>query len=238
MRMTVRRYRRRRTGSDSLGFAQSPYPPPFFDRLEYLSQSINQTRKTDAPFLVLVTQDNFLRTGFLQGEAPLNQCLDCETLEEAFSALHHWPTARLLVDTDSRAITLIDMLDKLRRQSLYAPFLTPHLLIGAKNHDARLFCAAAGPFHLLERQLPARAIRQGLLEAPPFPHSNKAWLSRNEWPVIQLLSQGKSLREIALLQNRPYSRIIYRLGCILKKLGLNHRQELLHLLNNFSEFTF
>jgi fimbrial protein FimY len=49
---------------------------------------------------------------------------------------------------------------------------------------------------------------------------------------------GLSLREIANRQNRPYSRIIYRLNCILKKLGLNHRQELLHLLNNLSDFTF
>ena len=53
MRMTVRRYRRRRTGSDSLGSTHSPFALPFFDRLEYLSQSINQTRKTDAPFIIL-----------------------------------------------------------------------------------------------------------------------------------------------------------------------------------------
>jgi fimbrial protein FimY len=49
---------------------------------------------------------------------------------------------------------------------------------------------------------------------------------------------GKTLRQIALLQNRPYSRIIYRLSCILMKLGLSHRQELLHLLNNLSDCTF
>jgi fimbrial protein FimY len=40
------------------------------------------------------------------------------------------------------------------------------------------------------------------------------------------------------MQNRPYSRIIYRLSCILLKLGLSHRQELLHLLNNLSDCTF
>ncbi|KAI3491809.1 hypothetical protein L1887_43911 [Cichorium endivia] len=51
MRMTVRRYRRRRTGSDALGFTRSPFAPPFFDRLEFLSQSISQPRKTDAPSL-------------------------------------------------------------------------------------------------------------------------------------------------------------------------------------------
>lgn len=64
--MTVRRYRRRRTGSDALGFTRSPFAPPFFDRLEFLSQSISQPRKTDAPFIILVTEDHFLRTRFSQ----------------------------------------------------------------------------------------------------------------------------------------------------------------------------
>lgn len=238
MRMTVRRYRRRRTGSDSPGFTHSPYPPPFFDRLEFLSQSINQTRKTHAPFIILVTQDNFLRTGILNGLSPLSNCCDCETLEEAFSTLDHWPSARLLVDIESRAITLIDMLDRLRRQSLYSPFLIPHLLIRADDYDTRLFCRASGPFHVLERQLTAKAMQQSLLDTSALVSLKKEWFSRNEWSVLQYLSQGLSLREIANRQNRPYSRIIYRLNCILKKLGLNQRQELLHLLNNLSDFTF
>ena len=67
MRMTVRRYRRRRTGSDALGFTHSPFAPPFFDRLEFLSQSINQPRKTDAPFIILVTEDNFCAPVFSMG---------------------------------------------------------------------------------------------------------------------------------------------------------------------------
>lgn len=37
---------------------------------------------------------------------------------------------------------------------------------------------------------------------------------------------------------KAISRIIYRLSCILVKLGLSHRQELLHLLNNLSDCTF
>jgi fimbrial protein FimY len=203
-----------------------------------LSQSINQVRKTHAPFIILVTQDNYLRTGILNGRTSLSNCCDCETLEEAFSALVHWPSARLLVDIESRAITLIDMLDRLRRQSLYAPFLFPHLLIRADDYDTRLFCRTAGPFHVLERQLTAKAMQQSLLDTSAPVSMKKEWFCRNEWPVLQYLSQGLSLREIADLQQRPYSRIIYRLNGILKKLGLNHRQELLHLLNNLSDFTF
>lgn len=166
MRMTVRRYRRRRTGSDSPGSTHSPFALPFFDRLEYLSQSINQTRKTDAPFIVLVTQDNFFRSGFLSGHSPLSNCCDYSTLEAALSDLNQWPSSRLVVDVESRASPLIDLLDRLRRHSLFAPYLTPYLLIRADDYDTRLFCKAAGPFHVLERQLTPRALQQTLLEAP------------------------------------------------------------------------
>ncbi len=72
---------------------------------------------------------------------------------------------------------------------------------------------------------------------PPL-GSEKEWFSRNEWPILQELARGRTLRQIALLHNRPYSRIIYRLSCILLKLGLSHRQELLHLLNNLSDCPF
>jgi len=165
--MTVRRYRRRRTGSDALGFTRSPFAPPFFDRLEFLSQSISQPRKTDAPFIILVTEDHFLRTGFLNGQFPLSSCCDYPTLEDAFSALAQWPSARLVVDIESRSTALIDKLDQLRRHSLYPPFLTPYLLVRADNYDTRLFCKAAGPFHVLERQLTPSAFQHSLMDTSP-----------------------------------------------------------------------
>ncbi|MEB6620730.1 helix-turn-helix transcriptional regulator [Enterobacter roggenkampii] len=238
MRMTVRRYRRRRTGSDALGFTRSPFAPPFFDRLEFLSQSISQPRKTDAPFILLVTEDHFLRTGFLNGQFPLSSCCDFTTLDDALVAQTQWPSARLVVDIESRSTGLLEKLDQLRRHSLFPPFLTPWLLVRADNYDTRLFCKAAGPFHVLERQLNAAALQHSLLDARPPQGSDKDWFNRNEWPILQELSRGKTLRQIALMQNRPYSRIIYRLSCILVKLGLSHRQELLHLLNNLSDCTF
>lgn len=238
MGMTVRRYRRRRTGSDALGFTRSPFAPPFFDRLEFLSQPTNLTHKTDAPFIILVTEDHYLRTGLMKGSFPLNCCADYTLLEDALAAVNQWPSARLVVDIDSRATPLIEKLDRLRRYCLYPPFLIPHLLIRADDYDTRLFCKAAGPFHVLERQLTASALQHCLLETRPPQGSSKEWFTRSEWPILQELSRGKTLRQIAQIQNHPYSRIIYRLGCILTKLGLNHRQELLHLLNNLSDCTF
>lgn len=234
MRMTVRRYRRRRKGSDSLGFTHSHSSAPFFDRLVYLSQSINQTRRPDAPFIVLVTHDRFLHAGIQHGPSPLKHCCGYDTLESAFSALENWPSARLVVDMESRTMPLMEMLNALRRVILYPPYTAVSLLIRADDYDARLFCKTSGPFDVLERQLPALVLQQALTTAiPPVNHRN-FYFSREEWTVLQYLAQGESLRNIALFRQRPYSRIVYRLGRILSKLGLHHRQELLHLLHRLS----
>jgi fimbrial protein FimY len=163
MRMTVRRYRRRRTGSDALGFTHSPFASPFFDRLEFLSQSSTRPAK-QTPRLFLVTEDNFLRTGFLNGQFPLSNCCDYETLDDAL--VHEpWPSARLVVDIESRT-TLIEMLDQLKKAA-FSSVPDAHLLIRADDYDTRLFCKAAGPFHVLERQLNAAGIQHSLLDAPP-----------------------------------------------------------------------
>jgi fimbrial protein FimY len=129
-----------------------------------LSQSISQPRKTDAPFIILVTEDHFLRTGFLNGQFPLSSCCDYATLDDALVAQTQWPSARLVVDIESRSTGLLEKLDQLRRHSLFPPFLTPWLLIRADNYDTRLFCKAAGPFHVLERQLNAAALQHSLLD--------------------------------------------------------------------------
>lgn len=42
--------------------------------------------------------------------------------------------------------------------------------------------------------------------------------------MVELLLQGNSLKEIALLQARPYHRIIYRLNQLIARLGLANRQ--------------
>lgn len=170
MRMTVRRYRRRRTGSDSLGSTHSPFALPFFDRLEYLSQSINQTRKTDAPFIILVTQDNFFRSGFLSGQSPLSNCCDYSTLDAALSDLNHWPSSRLVVDIESRASPLIDLLDRLRRHSLFAPYLTPYLLVRADDYDARLFSL----FMCLNASLRRWLCNKLCWKRPPLPDTVKS----------------------------------------------------------------
>ena len=52
--------------------------------------------------------------------------------------------------------------------------------------------------------------------------------------MVELLLQGNSLKEIALLQARPYHRIIYRLNQLIARLGLANRQHFLHLIHRLS----
>jgi fimbrial protein FimY len=65
----------------------------------------------------------------------------------------------------------------------------------------RLFCKAAGPFHVLERQLNAAGLQHSLMEPRPLQGSDKDWFSRNEWPILQELARGKTLRQIALAES-------------------------------------
>lgn len=234
MRMTVRRYRRRRKGSDSLGLSHSRSSPPFFDRLVHLSQSINQTRRPDAPFMILFTHDQFLHVGIQRGPGPMKHCCGYDTLESACAALETWPSARLVVDIESRTMPLLEMLDMLRRITLYPPFIAVSLLVRADDYDTRLLCKTSGPFTVLERQTSALALQQMLATTVPPVHNRSIYFSREEWITLHYLSQGESLRSIAFFRQRPYSRIVYRLGRILSKLGLHHRQELLHLLHRIS----
>ncbi|MNL45760.1 hypothetical protein D3C87_1684330 [compost metagenome] len=126
------------------------------------------------------------------------------------------------------------MLDMLRRIILYPPFTAVSLLVRADDYDTRLLCKTSGPFDVLERQLPALALQQALTATSAPVNNRSIYFSREEWTILQYLSQGESLRNIALFRQRPYSRIVYRLGRILSKLGLHHRQELLHLLHRIS----
>lgn len=236
MRISVRRYRRRRTGSDSIGFAQTHFNAPFFDRLVYLSQSINQNRKTDAPWIVLVTGDRYLHHGIQASPSPLNHCSHFDTLTPALSAIQQWPSARLVVDMECPSQSLTETLDSLRRQRLYPPYTPVNLLIRADDYDRRLFCKAAGPFNVIERQSCATRLEQMLTHNPHPVAVGNEWFSREEWAIVRLVLSGESLRNIARLRDRPYSGIVYRVGRIVDKLGLHHRQALLHLLNRLSDF--
>ena len=202
MRMTVRRYRRRRTGSDALGFTRSPFAPLFRPAriFEPVHQPAPQNRR---PVYSPGDGGSFPAHRFSQRAVSLSSCCDYATLDDALVAQTQWPSARLVVDIESRSTGLLEKLDQLRRHSLFPPFLTPRLLVRADNYDTRLFCKAAGPFHVLERQLNAAALQHSLLDARPPQGSDKDWFNRNEWPILQELSGARRYVRLPLCRIVP-----------------------------------
>lgn len=120
MRMTVRRYRRRRTGSDALGFTHSPFAPLF--RPTRVFEPVHQPApKNRCPVYHPGNGGQFFALRFSQWAVPLSSCCDFTSLDDALGAQSQWPSARLVVDIESRSTGLIDQLDQLRRHSLYPP---------------------------------------------------------------------------------------------------------------------
>ncbi|MNC41477.1 Bacterial regulatory protein, luxR family [compost metagenome] len=132
--------------------------------------------------------------------------------------------------------SLTETLDSLRRQRLYPPYTPVNVLIRADDYDLRLFCKAAGPFNVIERQSSAALLQQMLSHNSHPVAAGREWFTREEWAILRLVLSGESLRNIARLRDRPYSCVVYRVGRIVDKLGLHHRQALLHLLNRLSDY--
>jgi fimbrial protein FimY len=214
-----------------LGFAQSRFSAPFFDRLVYLSQSIHQTRKPDVPWMILVSRDKYLCTGLQLSPSPVNHCCGYDGLEEALGAIQLWPSARVVIDVESQIAPWIELLDALRKLALYPPYTPITLLVRADNYEGRLLCRAAGPFHVIERQLSASALPDAFNPPPLRASPRGEWFSADEWRLLSPLACGHSLKAIARESEQPYARVVYRVSRILNKLGLSHRQELLHLLS-------
>ena len=91
----------------------------------------------------------------------------------------------------------------------------------------------AGKFYILQRRQNLSSLRNALL-SPPSVQNTDSTFSHTDWKIISALSQGMSLKEIALLLNTPYHRVIYRLNQLITQLDLPHRHSLLYLIHRLS----
>lgn len=85
----------------------------------------------------------------------------------------------------------------------------------------------------MSRSLRLPEMRRALL-SPVLNYIHSRPINQLDWEMVELLLQGNSLKEIALLQARPYHRIIYRLNQLIARLGLANRQRFLHLIHRLS----
>ncbi|CAH6635223.1 DNA-binding response regulator [Pseudocitrobacter vendiensis] len=234
MRIAIRRERRRRSGTDHPGFKNPHDWPPFFDRLERLTHSLALTHKTDSPHFILVSSDQFLRHGFRFAPYPLSNGWVTSTLDNALDLLPKAPGVQLLVDIYYTDAPAIETLDRLRRISFEYPQNYIHLIAPTQDKKALRFMKAVTALRIISRHSPFRTLRKKLLMPQPIQFNRKSHFSRDEWLILMALTQGRSLKSIASDHDKDYHRIIYRLGRIVERLKLQHRSELIHLLQNLS----
>lgn len=231
---TARRSRRIRSGLRVSG--NPPVIPAFFDSLESIHQQLISSHipdnRTDT---LLITADRFLGHA-LSHNSPHGNFMQVDHRLEALpqSLLHH-DIQRLIVDPISLSLPLIMSLNILRATAHHHPHL--RLLILAPEHPQGLlrFIAASGPFTVVARQLRTREIYRALTAAAPLPSFPHRWrMSPRLWQIVQAMSEGQSLRSIALVQNLPYHRVVYQLNRLASRLELIPRRRFLTLLHHLS----
>lgn len=234
MRVMLRRERRRRNVIDFQGHSL-PLP---HNALVERNDLLNHTaRYTD--YLILVTRDKYLAYGVRYSPVPLCLCRIYDDLDEALRVVHKILPLCLIVDLEGWPQPTLILLDQLR--ALQKKYPTMEIVLITPNTDdlTRLFLQASCGCRIIDKRLALLQARSALQfndeaanhAAPPdLPRRFK----QKEWSVLMLMSQGHSLCNIARLQLRPYHRIIYRVGCVLTLLRLDHRQQLLRLIQRIN----
>ncbi|MBV8042066.1 hypothetical protein [Pluralibacter sp.] len=221
-----RRERRRRNIAEEQGY-QLPLPHfALIESADLFNPAAGLTKHTADP--VLVTHDRYLIYGMRHSAAPLSLCRIYDTLADAFANVKHTAPVSLIVDPEGLAQPLLTTLDLIRQQQKYTPGLVVTLLLSTSQQDVQHFVKSACRCIIFRRHAVIDAIRQ-TPTASDTPTARGDFNAR-EWGILLQLAQGRTLREIAREQQRPYHRIIYRLSCILTRLKYNQRQQLLRLL--------
>lgn len=225
MRVMLRRERRRR---NIMEFQGHSLPLPH-NALVERSDLLNHTARY-YEYHILVTRDRYLATGVRHSPFPLCLCRIFDDIDEALDVVRLTHPLGLIIDLEGHSLAVITLLDRLRLLRQSYPALDIVLLTPEVDPGAQLFLQAACHCRVLDKRLALFQAREAL----HFQNQNQPLLPRlfkgKEWSVLMMMSEGYTLCHIARLQVRPYHRIIYRVGCVLTLLRLNHRHQLLRLL--------
>lgn len=183
---------------------------------------------------VVVSGDRFLAEGIMQSPAPLCYYPIYSNPEEAFSALREGRTAGVIFDLGGWAGSLITLIDSVRKLHQQRPEMQVVFMTSEEESAMLNFLQASCRASVLNKRQELEKIRAMLQSAPgPFVASEQIF-SQKQWNILLLMSQGYSLRTIALRQAQPYHRVVYLTGRILALLRLASRQQLMRLLQRVS----
>lgn len=225
MRVMLRRERRRRNIMEFQGHSLPLPHNALVDRSDLLNHTARYCE-----YHILVTRDCYLANGVRHSPVPLCLCRIFDDIDEALDVVRLTHPPGLIIDLEGQNLAVFTLLDRLRMLQQKYPALDVVLLTPEVDTDAQLFLQAACHCRVLDKRLALFQARDALhpqnQNQPFLPRLFKA----KEWSVLMMMSKGYALCHIARLQVRPYHRIIYRVGCVLTLLRLNHRHQLLRLL--------
>lgn len=229
MRVMLRRERRRRNIMEFQGYS---LPLPHNALVERGALLNHTTRYSD--HRILVTRDSFLASGVRHSPLPLCQCRIYAGVDEALTAVQHIQPLCLIVDLEDCEMPVLALLDSLRNLHRRHPEMEIVLLTTERDPLTQPFLQSALCCLVIEKQLALPLAREVLQQQGDAAPAQTRLFKAKEWSVLMMMAQGHSLSHIAKLQIRPYHRIIYRVGCILSLLRLNHRQQLLRVLQRIT----
>ncbi|WP_152958602.1 helix-turn-helix transcriptional regulator [Trabulsiella odontotermitis] len=234
MRVVLRRERRRRNATP-VGGRRLPLPHyALVERIDLLANPATNHAASLSDRLLLVTQDNYLATGIRYSPPPLACSTLFPRLEEASEARQKWGSSRLIIDLNGSTAPVLDTLYQLHLISRQHPDLAFDLLTVVDDLDIVHFIAASCLCRIIDRRVTVSGVQQALAFPRVVFNNPRERFNRQEWQIIRLMADGMTLRNIAIQQNRPYHRIIYRLARILALLKLQKRQQLIRLLQRLS----
>jgi fimbrial protein FimY len=230
-----RRYRRICNGSPANPHGATV--PIVFDRLEFLQQEIHAKHLREALDMVFVTSDNYLALALTQYLFKHQNTHVCTLLSEVEDFLAQNPLPRVLIDLDGINESIIHMLDTTRRWQKKCPRLSITLLTACKSRHATNLFKAASSFPVIERRQAVSELHHLLVRKQNVRECSPAPLSYREWHILLEVAKGESLKTIALSLKKPYHYVVYTIGKINARIGLDNNKALIHLLNNLSLVT-
>ncbi len=229
MRAVLRRERRRR----NLRASQSnPLPLPHHALVEHsdLLEPDTSTHEIRA----VITGDRFLAEGFRHSPVPICFYSVFTDPDDALLALARGDFKSVIVDMDRLSMPVITLIERLRAQRMQRPEIHIALMVTETDFAALDFLRASCSVCIISKHLPLKEAWTKMQLSNPPPPPREAIFSHKEWKILLLMAQGYSLRLIAQSQQQPYHRIIYRIGRIQMRLGLQRRQQLIQLLQRIN----
>ncbi|NIY48189.1 helix-turn-helix transcriptional regulator [Cedecea colo] len=212
-----------------------------FDRLEYFQQQIRALRLQPPVDMLLVSNDRYLSLALTQHLFKRTRIHICATLEEVMSFFKQTPLPGIVIDLDCITIPVIQVLAAIRLWHKERPGINVTLLTAGRKPEAACFIVAAAACRVIERRLDVRIMAYLLMLQPCSPAPVQAnytrendVLSLREWNILMEVASGHSLKAIAVSLKKPYHSVVYTLGRVSVRIGLNNRKTLIYLLHELS----